>query len=259
MNNRKISSNRRKSATVGLVICFVAAIALVGAYTFQNYKSGVQKELAMAEKETQERDRKQKQESKAANSIAIDNQKKQEAADAAKQAQEEVKKQEAAKQEAAKQEASQQQSTSTATAAKKVTFSQEDNLVWPVSGDILLNYSMDKTVYFATLDQYKYNPAVVISGEAGAPVLAAANGIVKSVETSAQTGITVAVDIGGGYEAVYGQLQEVSLENGSYIKAGDALGKLSEPTKYYSVEGCNLYFQLLKDGQPINPLDYLES
>ena len=31
-------------------------------------------------------------------------------------------------------------------------------MIWPVSGTVLMNYSMDKTVYFATLDQYKYNP-----------------------------------------------------------------------------------------------------
>ena len=31
----------------------------------------------------------------------------------------------------------------------------------------LMNYSMDKTVYFSTLDQFKYNPALVIEGEKG--------------------------------------------------------------------------------------------
>ena len=35
------------------------------------------------------------------------------------------------------------------------------------------------------------------------------------------------------------------------------IGYVSEPTKYYSVEGPNLYFQLLKDGQPVNPMDHI--
>ena len=35
---------------------------------------------------------------------------------------------------------------------------------------ILLPYSMDKAVYFQTLDQYKYNPAMIIAAEIDAPV-----------------------------------------------------------------------------------------
>ena len=61
-------------------------------------------------------------------------------------------------------------------------------MIWPVSGTVLMNYSMDKTVYFATLDQYKYNPALVISGAEGDQVLCGAPGIIKSIDVTAQTG-----------------------------------------------------------------------
>ena len=57
---------------------------------------------------------------------------------------------------------------------------------------------------------------------------------------------------------VYGQLGEVCVNQGENITEGDIIGYLAEPTKYYSVEGCNLYFQLLKDGEPVNPLEYLD-
>ena len=66
---------------------------------------------------------------------------------------------------------------------------------------------MDQTIYFSTLDQYKYNPALIIGGEVGTEVTASARGIVKSVEVNAQTGNTVTMDLGNGYEAVYGQLK----------------------------------------------------
>ena len=42
-----------------------------------------------------------------------------------------------------------------------------------------------------------------------------------------------------------------------YLEAGNVIGYLEIPTKYYSLEGCNLYFEMLKDGQPVNPMDYL--
>ena len=137
-------------------------------------------------------------------------------------------------------------------------FSESDRLDWPVSGDVILNYSMDQSVYFATLDQYKYNPALAIQSDVNTKVLAAADGQVLSVETTPETGETVAVDIGGGYQLVYGQLKEIQFAVGDRVSRGDLLGFVSEPTKYYSVEGSNLYFQMLKDGEPVNPMDYLQ-
>lgn len=132
------------------------------------------------------------------------------------------------------------------------------SLEWPVEGNVLMSYSMDKTVYFKTLNQYKYNPAMIIGGEEGAEVVASATGTVTSVGVTAQTGTTVTMNIGSGYSVVYGQLKEVSVSEGDYLDTGDSIGYLSAPTKYYTEEGCNLYYQVLKNGQPVNPLDFLE-
>lgn len=130
-------------------------------------------------------------------------------------------------------------------------------MIWPVSGTVLMNYSMDKTVYFATLDQYKYNPALVISGAEGDQVLCGAPGIIKSIDVTAQTGTTVTVDLGNGYEVLYGQLKEVPVKVGDQVEAKSILGYIGQPTKYYSVEGCNVYVELRKDGTPVNPVDYM--
>ena len=40
---------------------------------------------------------------------------------------------------------------------------------------------------------------------------------------------------------------------GSYVDEGDILGFVATPTKYYTLEGANLYFALTKDGEPVNP------
>ena len=137
-------------------------------------------------------------------------------------------------------------------------FDAAADLSWPLQGNVILNYNMDQTVYFATLDQYKYNPAVIIQAEVNTPVNAVASGKVTSIETSEETGITMTVDLGDGYSARYGQLKEVPKNQGDYVESGETIGYVSEPTKYYSVEGANLYFQLLKDGAPVNPMEHLE-
>lgn len=138
-----------------------------------------------------------------------------------------------------------------------LTFSDSDMLLWPVVGNILVNYSMDKTVYFPTLQQYKYNPAVIIQANEGDLITAASAGKVISVFTDPQIGNGITMELGGGYEATYGQLSNILVSEGSYVSAGDVIAEVSAPTKYFSVEGTNVYFKLTKDGEPVNPLTRL--
>lgn len=138
-----------------------------------------------------------------------------------------------------------------------LTFSDSDTLVWPVVGNILINYSMDKTVYFPTLQQYKYNPAIIIQANEGDLITAATAGKVSSVFADTQIGNGITMELGGGYEATYGQLANILVSEGSYVAAGDVIAEVAAPTKYYSVEGTNVYFKLTKDGEPVNPMTKL--
>ncbi len=139
-----------------------------------------------------------------------------------------------------------------------VSFTDDQSLLWPSAGTIAIDYSMDKSVYFATLNQYKYNPALVISSDTGNQVLAAAKGIVESISIDEETGTTLVLNIGNGYRLTYGQLMEPAVSEGDVVEAGDLLAYISEPTKYYSTEGSNLYFAMTKDGEPVDPVLYLE-
>ncbi|GAA0805028.1 M23 family peptidase [Clostridium sp. AF19-22AC] len=244
--NEKPFSLKGKGAAVGIVICFVAVIVMVGAFTFNNYQKKLDEQLAKAEEQTEQL-AKEKSEATTANDIVLPE------AEGNTSTENETEDNESTTPE------STADNSATASGASDVWFSEESVLEWPASGAILINYSMDKTVYFSTLEQYKYNPALVIGGEVGETIAASAAGIVTNVEQSAQTGTTVTLDMGNGYTAVYGQLKEVPLQIGDYVAAGETVGYLSEPTKYYSVEGTNLYFEILKDGEPVNPLDFMES
>ena len=143
------------------------------------------------------------------------------------------------------------------TVQPSLDFKEEDGLVWPIVGDVLINYSMDKTVYFPTLQQYKYNPAIVIAAQQGAGISAAADGRVTSVGYDSVTGNTIVMDLGNGYELTYGQLENITVSEGSYVNVGDGIGTVASPTKYYSMEGSNVYFKLTKDGEPVNPMTQL--
>lgn len=138
-----------------------------------------------------------------------------------------------------------------------LTFSDSDSLIWPVVGNILVNFSMDKTIYFPTLEQYKYNPAIVIQANEGDLITAAAAGKVISVSEDPQIGKNVVMELGNGYEVTYGQLTNILVSEGSYVAMGDIIAEVAAPTKYYSIEGTNVYFKLTKDGEPVNPMSKL--
>lgn len=139
----------------------------------------------------------------------------------------------------------------------EINFSEDTLMEWPVNGNILLDYSMDQTTYFPTLDQYKLSPAIAVGAVEGAPVVAAVNGTVYSVEQDAQTGTTLTMELGNGYQAIYGQLTDLTVSEGDTVKKGTTIGYIAQPTKYYSTEGTNLYFEMKKDGEPIDPIAYL--
>lgn len=139
-----------------------------------------------------------------------------------------------------------------------LNFSEKDFLSWPIVGNVLINYSMDKTTYFATLDQYKYSPAIVIGATEGETITAAATGKVIDIYENEEIGNAVVMDIGGGYELTYGQLKDIQVAEGSYVENGDVIGSVAAPTKYYSIEGTNVYFSLTKDGVPVNPMGKLK-
>lgn len=136
---------------------------------------------------------------------------------------------------------------------RTLAFSSDQGLVRPVSGDVLIPYSMDRTVYFTTLDQYKYNPATVYSVAEGTQVMACAEGRVASVFSNEEIGQAVTLDLGNGYQVVYGQLQALNVSEGDYVSPGQIIGSVAAPTIYYSLEGSNLYFLLEQDGAALDP------
>jgi septal ring factor EnvC (AmiA/AmiB activator) len=99
---------------------------------------------------------------------------------------------------------------------------------------------------------------VVYGASLGEAVSACAAGRVINVHNDAELGHVVVLDLGDGYQAIYGQVDNITVPIGAKIDAGAQLATIAEPTKYYSVEGSNLYFQLKKDGESIDPSQFFE-
>lgn len=142
--------------------------------------------------------------------------------------------------------------------AEALHFGEQDKIKWPVKGNIIMDYSPENTIYFATLEQYRCNPSIFIQAATGTEVVSCADGIVTAIESDEEYGTKITMDLGDGYQAVYGQLENVQVKKDDMVSAGDVIANISNPSKYFGVEGSHLYFQLLKNGQTVNPRAYLE-
>lgn len=140
------------------------------------------------------------------------------------------------------------------TVARELHFQPENGITLPVTGQVLMNYSMDKTAYFVTLDQYKYQPGMVIQSTEGETVASTVEATVKAITQDPVLGTCLKLDLGDGYELILGQLKDLQVEEGDWVEKGQILGFVAAPTKYYSEEGTNLYVQVNKDDSPVNPM-----
>lgn len=136
-------------------------------------------------------------------------------------------------------------------------FQEGSHITWPVEGNVILDYSMDSTIYFPTLKQYKCNPGILIQSEVGMPVEAAVRGMVTAIGFDEELGNFVMMDLGGDYTVLYGQLADVAVTMDQIVEAGEVVGRVAEPTKYYVVEGPNMYLELRHEGKPVDPLDFI--
>lgn len=249
-NNKEKKSNKKRGAMIVLSLCLVGGAAYGTYYTMEQAELSREQERDQAKVEeilqeateedfVLETESEKTQEAGSQNAIA----KKDNAADLVKETEEET-----------------EGEVVDADAAVSPTVAYDDNtdLVWPTAGTLVLDYSMDKAVYFPTLQQYKYNPAVILGADVGSQVVASAKGIVKSIDVTEETGSTLVLDIGNGYELTYGQLKEIAVSQGDLVETGTLLGYVSEPTKYYTQEGSNLFYEMTKDGDPVDPFLYLE-
>ena len=211
MNNNKRAPKKRRGAKIGLAVCMAAAVVLTGVYTFQQYKSNVKNEMAKIEEESrQELEEYQSADAGDVINDSTDDVTEEGVSDFSGSGISE----EADNGTASGGLSSQNNGTATDQSAdvtvpdtasidsaetagggSEINFSEEDKLIWPVSGAVLMNYSMDKTVYFATLEEYKYNPALIIGGAVNDQVISAGKGIVKSIDKTPQEGTTVTVDM----------------------------------------------------------------
>jgi murein DD-endopeptidase MepM/ murein hydrolase activator NlpD len=139
------------------------------------------------------------------------------------------------------------------------TFDENEVLLMPALGTILLDYDAENPVFFKTLDQYKVNKGLMIGADKGTEVKAATDGVVEEISTDQDYGNRITIYHGNGFKTTYSQLEkDMNVKEGEAVERGETNGYIDTPTMYYSEEGSHVFFELRKDDHTVNPHDYME-
>ena len=129
----------------------------------------------------------------------------------------------------------------------------------PVSGETTKDYAMDCLSYNETTRDWRVHNGIDIAAEAGTTVSAAAAGTVKEVFKDDTMGYTVVIQHEGGYTTRYASLAEtISVKVGDTVAMGDAIGTVANTALLETAQGDHLHFSVTLNGEPINPVLFLE-
>lgn len=135
---------------------------------------------------------------------------------------------------------------------------QTKEYIAPLSGSIQLQYSMDSLVYSKTLDQYMTHPGVDISAALSTKVKAVADGTVSKVYNDDRYGVTVQITHKNGLISTYSNLADQGhAEIGDEVTQGQTIGCVGDSALFESLEETHLHFGMLKDGEPVDPGEYI--
>ena len=143
-------------------------------------------------------------------------------------------------------------STTSSTTLRKAVVSgpalQVGGLSWPLAGALLAGYG-------GTLPDGRSSEGVLIGAAAGSTVKAVADGRVVFSDWMNGYGLILIVDHGNGYMSLYAHNDALLRDAGDVVKRGDPVASVGNSGGQGRPA---LYFELRRNGQPVNPNSWLQ-
>lgn len=131
------------------------------------------------------------------------------------------------------------------TAARSTTFVTDAGMIWPTTA----------TRISSGWGARRGHTGIDIDGEYGDPVWAAKSGTVESAGYNGTYGLDVVINHGDGLKSRYAHLQSICVSAGDEIEIGEQLGEEGSTGKS---TGSHLHFEVIVNGDQVNPMNYVK-
>jgi murein DD-endopeptidase MepM/ murein hydrolase activator NlpD len=102
----------------------------------------------------------------------------------------------------------------------------------------------------------KFHTGIDLRGKEGTPILAAADGVVRSAGTRGGYGNAVEIDHGNGVTTLYGHASELGVKPGDQVQKGQEIGEVGMTGR---ATGPHLHFEVRVEGKPVDPKGALKA
>ena len=123
--------------------------------------------------------------------------------------------------------------------------------VWPTKGWLSRGYGMKNDPFTG---YNRLHRGIDISNNSGTPIIAPADGRVKSVMTDRGMGKMIVIDHGYGFVTRYGHLSQIDVKRGQQVKRGEVIAKMGS-TGYST--GPHLHYEVWRNGKVLNPKEFI--
>jgi murein DD-endopeptidase MepM/ murein hydrolase activator NlpD len=100
----------------------------------------------------------------------------------------------------------------------------------------------------------EFHAGLDIVANVGSRVVATADGVVTKAGRMGGYGKVVFVSHGNGLSTRYAHLSKIQVQSGQQVRRGDPLGKVGATGR---AMGYHLHYEVLRDDQKVNPLEYI--
>ncbi|MEW6410866.1 MAG: peptidoglycan DD-metalloendopeptidase family protein [Candidatus Zixiibacteriota bacterium] len=123
--------------------------------------------------------------------------------------------------------------------------------IWPTKGWVSRGFGMK----FDPFTGYKQmHRGIDIASRTGTPIIATADGVVKSISTDNMMGKYVVIDHGYGFKTRYGHLSQFKVKQGQKVKRGDVIALMGS-TGYST--GPHLHYEVIRNGKFFAPSQFI--
>jgi len=128
----------------------------------------------------------------------------------------------------------------------------------PIKGEIIREFAKDSLVFSKTLQEWVTHNGIDIKADKTSVVKSVAKGTVASIKNDPRYGLTVIINHDNGYQTVYSNLLTAEfVVKGESVEKGQSIGTVGNSASFEIEDEYHLHFELLKDGEYLNPTEFM--